>query len=155
MGLDMYLERRTYVKNWDHTPENKRIKITLEGDTKGIDVKKVSYIIEEAGYWRKANAIHGWIVDNLADGKDECQPIYLTQEKMQQLYDICVQLLSSKDESMVEKLLPPRQGFFFGSYQIDDWYWQDLQQTVDILRPALDDLRLNGGYAEYYYQASW
>ena len=27
----------------------------------------------EAGYWRKANHIHKWIVDNLQDGKDDCQ----------------------------------------------------------------------------------
>lgn len=155
MGLDMYLERRTYVKNWDHTPEDRKIKITLDGDTKGIDTEKISNIIEEAGYWRKANAIHGWIVDNLADGKDECQEIYCSKEKLRELYNLCQKLLESKDEDEAEKLLPPKKGFFFGSYEINEWYWQDLEETVKILEPVLEDMEDSGTYSEYYYQASW
>ena len=27
---------------------------------------------EEVGYWRKANAIHGWFVRNVQNGKDDC-----------------------------------------------------------------------------------
>ena len=30
MGLDMYLKREHYVKNWDHNPEEKRFDITVK-----------------------------------------------------------------------------------------------------------------------------
>jgi len=32
------------------------------------------------------------------------------------------------------ELLPPSEGFFFGSSDIDDYYWQDLEYTVEQLK---------------------
>ena len=31
-----------------------------------------SRIIEQVGYWRKANQIHNWFVENVQDGEDDC-----------------------------------------------------------------------------------
>ena len=31
----------------------------------------------QVGYWRKVNAIHNWFIENLTDGEDNCQPIYV------------------------------------------------------------------------------
>ena len=31
MGLDMYLEKRTYVKNWDHQTPEERHTVTVTG----------------------------------------------------------------------------------------------------------------------------
>jgi len=69
MGLDMYLIRKTYAKNWDH--REKRHKITkrnLGKELKHINPEKINYIEEEVGYWRKANAIHSWFVKNIQNG---------------------------------------------------------------------------------------
>lgn len=64
MGLDMYLYKRTYVENNDVE--------VLDTDThERKTYNKVSYIIQEAMYWRKANAIHQWFVKNIQDGKDD------------------------------------------------------------------------------------
>ena len=49
-------------------------------------------------------------------------------------------------------MLPPATGFFFGSTEIDDWYWQDLNETVDKLNDALDN---SVDDAMFEYQASW
>ena len=39
-----------------------------------------SYIVRtEAGYWRKANQIHGWFVNKCQDGVDDCQLTQLEQ----------------------------------------------------------------------------
>ena len=78
MGSDMYLSKRTYVGK----DERDGVKIT---GVAGIDPQKVAYIIEEAGYWRKANAIHGWFVDNVQDGMDDCKEYYVSREKLKEL----------------------------------------------------------------------
>ena len=38
MGLDMYLEKEYYVKNWEHTPESERVTITVTRDGKPLPI---------------------------------------------------------------------------------------------------------------------
>ena len=68
MGLDMYLNRKTYVRNWDFMQEKEKTKIIIKKDGKdisGIDTSKISHIIENVMTWRKANQIHNWFVKNI------------------------------------------------------------------------------------------
>jgi len=150
MGLDMYLDKRTYVKQWDHIDKTKQynVEVTRGGEPTNIDPKKVKYIIEEAGYWRKANAIHKWFVDNCQDGVDDCRDAYVERNNLQNLLDLCRIVII--DKSKAEQLLPATSGFFFGSTEYDEWYYNDIENTIKILEEALEDT--NG---EYYYHSSW
>ena len=150
MGLDMYLDKRTYVKQWDHIEEEKqyKVEVTRGGEPTNIDPKKVKYIIEEAGYWRKANAIHKWFVDNCQDGVDDCRDAYVGFKELQTLLDLCRIVII--DKSKAEQLLPSTSGFFFGNTEYDEWYYNDIQNTIDILEKALEDKD-----GEYYYSSSW
>jgi hypothetical protein len=150
MGLDMYLDKRTYVKQWDHIDETKqyKVEVTRGGEATNIDPKKVKYVIEEAGYWRKANAIHKWFVDNCQDGVDDCRDAYVERNNLQNLLDLCRIVII--DKSKAEQLLPATSGFFFGSTEYDEWYYNDIENTIKILEEALEDT--NG---EYYYHSSW
>ena len=150
MGLDMYLDKRTYVKQWDHIDEAKqyKVEVTRGGEPTNIDPKKVKYIIEEAGYWRKANAIHKWFVDNCQDGVDDCRDAYVGFNDLQALLDLCRIVII--DKSKAEQLLPSTSGFFFGNTEYDEWYYNDIQNTIDILEKALEDKD-----GEYYYSSSW
>ena len=150
MGLDMYLDKRTYVKQWDHIDETKqyKVEVTRGGEPTNIDPKKVKYIIEEAGYWRKANAIHKWFVDNCQDGVDDCRDAYVGFKELQTLLDLCRIVII--DKSKAEQLLPSTSGFFFGNTEYDEWYYNDIQNTIDILEKALEDKD-----GEYYYSSSW
>jgi hypothetical protein len=100
-------------------------------------------------YWRKANQIHAWFVEHVQDGEDECREHSVSKEQLQTLCDLCQQVLDTKNAS----LLPPRPGFFFGSTDIDDYYWQDLKYTIDQLKPLLEDPRFQGW--DFTYQSSW
>lgn len=158
MGLDMYLKRKKYVgANFEHRNVKGTIDISVNGNKLPIDFSKVSYIEEEFGYWRKANAIHKWFVDNVQDGVDDCKEYYVPQSKMEELLELCKKV---KDNPNLASWLLPRQvGFFFGSDEYDDLYFRDIDDTIEILESALEDFKntdksFDYGY-DYYYESSW
>jgi hypothetical protein len=174
MGLDMYLSRKVYI--WGDN--RKSLKIT--GLKSKIRPEKVEYIIEEAGVWRKANAIHQWFVDNVQEGNDDCKSYYVSKEDLEKLLDTVNQVLQAselvegeinagytfnekgekvdfkergkiiKDPSVAEELLPTTEGFFFGCTDYDEYYYQVLVDTKKILEEAL---KFDEG--DFEYQASW
>lgn len=157
MGLDMYLNKKTYIgANYDHNKITGKITLSNENGKFPINLKRVTYVIEEVGYWRKANAIHNWFVDNVQDGKDECQESYVETEQLQALLDICLKV--SADHSLAEELLPSQPGFFFGSVDYDEWYFDNINDTIEILTQVLKEAKEElekGFYPDFVYQASW
>ena len=151
MGLDMYLLRKISIVNYDNHKYN--INITLNGQPVNINPENISGITEDIGYWRKANAVHKWFVDNVQDGKDDCGSYYVSKEKLQQLLDACEDVL--EDHSKAKDLLPVSSGFFFGSYEYDDWYFDSLHQTVKICQEAIKLMEGDIKYSSFYYQSSW
>jgi len=145
MGLDMYLTKRVYVgANYEHNQVKGKIEISKNGKPVQVKLNNVSAIVEQVGYWRKANQIHNWFVQNVQDGEDNCAEYYVSIDQLKQLRETCITALVTKNAD----LLPPTEGFFFGSTEIDQFYWDDLKETVEILA----DLDEN---ADYYYNASW
>lgn len=119
--------------------------LTVFGIPKDAEISTINL---RAGYWRKANAIHKWFVDEIQDGVDECQKSYVSPEKLDELKNLCKQVLA--DPSLAETLLPTQSGFFFGSTDYNEWYFRDLEQTVEIIEKLPDP-----GKFDFYYQASW
>jgi hypothetical protein len=150
MGLDMYLSKKTYVKYWEHNGDNNyEVTVTKAGKPTNIDPKKVSYIVEEVGYWRKANQIHNWFVENVQNGIDECQESYVSREQLQSLLDICRIVKIDKDKA--PQLLSTQSGFFFGGTEYDEWYFNDIDNTIQIIEEALSDENAD----DFAYRASW
>lgn len=158
MGLDMYLECEIYIgAQYEHNEVELEINARVQGETVAIDVSKVSEIIEQAAYWRKANAIHNWFVQNVQNGVDECQRSWVRLEQLYELSTLCKAILAKHEnggqwEKMAGQYLPPVAGFFFGETDLDDWYLQDLKDTVRQLKPCIED---NRNKVSYYYRASW
>ena len=100
---------------------------------------------------RKANAIHAWFVENCQEGRDECQETWVGREQLQALVEVCKQVLSDKKKAA--ELLPSASGFFFGSTEYDEWYYQDVEYTVTRLEKVLADPALQK--CDFYYQSSW
>lgn len=161
MGLDMYLSARKYVGRNDYSDRqnvkvssdfNIMVDLAPEGLTKYSDFGGIS-VSYPVGYWRKANAIHGWFVNELAGGVDECQDIYVPREKLVELRDLCKSAVSQP--AMAGEILPPVQGFFFGGYEIDEYYIQDLSDTVKMIDHILSIVPEDNWEWEFVYRASW
>lgn len=108
-------------------------------------------IIDEVGYWRKANHIHNWFVEHVQDGEDDCKyHNEVTKEDLEELLDACNEVLCDPD--MAPQLLPTQCGFFFGSTEYDEWYMNDIRNTVDIITKVLETTDFN---SEMLYYRSW
>lgn len=154
MGLDMYVTAKRYL--WDFGDSNDKDIADAIGklfpEIKGSRVKQVEV---EAMYWRKANAIHKWFVDNVQDGIDECQESFIAPEKLYELRDTCKKVLEDRD--LAPTLLPAKSGFFFGGTDYDEGYFDDVECTLD----WLNDLLVKNAFSDdhkqwsFYYRASW
>lgn len=148
MGLDMYLNARSSVNAYDDTAQMELEKVPFIAAT-GMRVTGITY---RAMYWRKANAIHKWFVDNVQDGVDNCDSYVVEKEHLQALRDTCQQVLDNKEKA--GELLPPSAGFFFGTTEITDYYFDDLRDTVEGLDKALE-LVQRDRWTTFTYQSSW
>ena len=161
MGLDMHLSKKTYVQNWDHhTPEERHEVIVKKGGklVETIKAHRVKYIEEEVAYWRKANHIHKWFVDNVQSGDDNCNQHYVEIDDLINLLDLCKKV--KEDPSKGDELLPTTEGFFFGSTDYDEYYMRDIEYTIEILEEILSEKVKDKNGREYYsgdyfYSSSW
>jgi len=145
MGLDMYLRREIHLTN-----------------SEGLDLPFVSTLEPEEEswarhfltanqlvmYWRKANHIHAWFVDNVMDGEDKCRVYDIDLDMLKDLARTCKRALETQDPDH----LPTRAGFFFGSTEIDDWYWDVVRDTHAKLTKLIAEHKKN---YTYQYIPSW
>ena len=161
MGLDMYLKVREY--NVQHNLKESDNYNTIMQTVSIKGMKEVPIIVSTEYtviYWRKANQVHGWFVDKLADGVDECQRISVSRDNLVKLLDTCSVLLDTRSTELAKELLPPTSGFFFqsggGAAQLDEGYWLDLQHTHEELSKLLEQITEENKWDyNLEYQASW
>lgn len=188
MGLDMYISAERYVSGYDHNSEERQKQYRVILEASGLeDVASNSTpslrVSVTVAYWRKANAIHRWFVENVQNGEDDCGRYYVPRETLQELRDLCQKMLDTADvaggqpvvngfrsvgggplEPNIEEgraalngeelaeILPTQSGFFFGSTDYDQWYLQDIEDTVRQIDQVLSNLP-DG--VPLYYSSSW
>lgn len=158
MGLDMYLTAERYCSRYFEAEERERLISAIDADRPPMrDGSGVSVSFDVA-YWRKANAIHQWFVDNVQGGEDDCRDYRVSVEALRELRDLCRGLLVKRDPELAAEELPTQQGFFFGSTEYGDDYWADLADTDDQLTALLDWLAADEKHSrawDFSYRASW
>ena len=93
---------------------------------------------EEVAYWRKANQIRQWFVKNTGYPENaNCTLHTLTEEQLRHLLADCKKVL--EDHSLAPQILPTSSGYFFGGTAYDEWYFDDLEETVSKLESVLKD----------------
>src|SRR5690606_24667712 len=107
-----------------------------------LKVQPVQHILR-LGYWRKHPDLHGYIVQNFANGEDRCQQISLEIDDIRQIINAI-----RNDE------LPFTEGFFFGESENDD---EQKNNTIVVFENALKWVQTDDGrtWRSVYYQASW
>lgn len=83
--------------------------------------------------------------------KDDCEEYWVSRDNLRLLIDTCEKVLANN--SLASELLPPQEGFFFGTTDIDEYYLEDLKYTVDTLTKLLESL--DPKQWDFFYQSSW
>lgn len=154
MGLDMYLSAEKFVSGYDHNKDEKFAKILDIMSVVREDVENFATVSITVGYWRKANAVHNWFVQNVQGGVDECQRSYVSPSKLMELRNdakAALDKMNEGDSNGAAEILTPTAGFFFGSTSADEWYKRDLEHTIKVIDKCVQKFH---GY-DIYYQASW
>jgi hypothetical protein len=160
MGLDMYLDRVTMF--YDTSNEDARDAAVMPVNVKNDRVKSIT---ESMIYWRKANHIHRWFVNNVQNGEDNCGTYLVNRDDISSLLAAVTVALDAKDKSpslgaeRALTLLPPASGFLFGSTDLDERYWSVLDRTKKELEDLLAEMDLTDPkgnfYQHYTYSSSW
>ncbi|MBV7508449.1 hypothetical protein KW850_24850 [Bacillus sp. sid0103] len=167
MGLDMYLFSLPKITGMSydeivkasaemgkHKAEQDEIYEKLKPHIKHFKEYDSSWssIYEEVAYWRKANQIHNWFVENLHNGEDEpCFSQEVTKENLQDLNNLCLQVLQQKEPPI--NFLPTRPGCFFGNLSYDSYYYREIEETQELLAALIKNFNFETHYL--LYQCSW
>lgn len=139
MGLDMFLKASRYLSSYNDTDKLTAERISLnfpELDFFRESEEQPSMTVSvEVGYWRKANAIHHWFVQNVQNGTDDCRTYHVSVSQLETLRDSCKEVL--ENNGLASEILPRASGFFFGSQEYDEWYFMQLEETIRIIDRAL------------------
>lgn len=191
MGLDMTLEKYPKVAG---VPLEALIRIDIDELNADIKHAFAPYIklrgtsfqwetfSEEVMYWRKANAIHKFFVDNVQNGEDDCGYYKVSLDVIKQLYNLCLEThkvitnspkktisvhvgwnksadiyedvsVYDVDEYVMEELLPTTSGFFFGSTDYGEWYLENLTNTIEICEKIINEFDFDK--YDLVYTSSW
>ena len=169
MGLDMYLRKHSSVQDFWLAMSEGDPKVTLT-DLPFIDEKKIIAIVEEAAYWRKVNSVHRWFVDNVQGGTDDCGSYNVEVAELMELSKLCMLVHghyldnknnhgvpNKKTQAFAAETLPHAQGFFFGSDKYDKYYFSDIEKTVQMLIPIIEEQlnKDNKMHQWFKYSSSW
>jgi len=178
----MYLYREKYLSKEDNKLEITNVKTGKKEEYKTSDRGYGIEIKDTIAYWRKANQIHKWFVDNVQDGEDDCGYHYVAREQLEELLKLCKQVKANsklvdgkvangysfvngeqvynyedgqviKDPSVAKELLPTQNGFFFGGTDYDKYYLDDINLTIEQLEEILNNKDNDG--VDFYYSSSW
>ena len=115
MGLDMflYIRKNEYCSKY-YKDEGFDLKLELPKDVSRFFPNLTNLTISrttdyKVGYWREANAIHSWFLENCAakdpfdNPIDDCRPIEIPLEKLEELSDE-YSTFTMKDEEVKGKV---------------------------------------------------
>lgn len=162
MGLDMYLDREIRGLECTGVDEiQERIDTITQG--KGAPVEIVAR--QEMAYWRKFNALHAYISRRWGGDEDNCVPIKLDTENLQEILDTLRKAKGTAhlkngvitNRKAVEEILPTEDGFFWGNTEYAEEYLKQVEYAIeDFERILAEDKALresNIDEIEYYYTA--
>lgn len=176
MGLDMYLTAEVYVGAKYHKVKQEALEVSNNfmpfgkgedfTDCKVFPTHNISNITYDIGYWRKANWIHKWFVDNVQGGKDDCERYIVGEADLEKLETVCKEIRDAylgklKKEELIKLImdkLPTQSGFFFGGTVIETD--EDLEYYMETITDTLVAIDLAKKYSKdynaiIYYQSSW
>ena len=145
MGLDMTFYKAKRSKDNETKERFEEIRKALATEyLKSIDERNSKLINEledeeekinpwnEVAYFRKVNFLIPFF-----GYEENCSNIEIDKYQVEDLIEACKEVLANHDKASF--LLPTQAGFFFGSTDYDDWYFDDVQNVKEKFEEILAD----------------
>lgn len=159
----MYLHKKNYVGN-KYRGKDQIVRVVVPKNQKGVTFpikkggiisKRISEIVEEVAYWRKANAIHKWFIDNCGEGEDrnDGAGMYVSKEQLEQLRDVCAEVL----KVAIVKKGKITDGYSFKDgvktpILVDGKFIENAEEVAELLPTESGFFFGNTEYNEYYLE---
>ena len=158
MGLDIFFFK-TKRNEWDNIQDELSAFDSLPEDEQDeVENPYRTFEPQEVGYFRKVNFLMSFF-----KYKENCSYKETTREQLQALRDACkeivkmkpvryeitrydyggteqVKVYSDADQKRCAELLPTQSGFFFGSTDYDQWYFNEVKDVFVWVDGVLSDL---------------
>ena len=145
MGLDITFYKAKRSKDNETKERLEEIRKALDAEyIKSIDERNSKLINEledekekinpwkEVAYFRKVNFLIPFF-----GYEENCSNIEIDKYQVEDLIEACKEVLASHDKASF--LLPTQAGFFFGSTDYDDWYFDDVESVKTTFESILED----------------
>ena len=145
MGLDITFYKAKRLKDNETKERLEEIRKELATEyLKSIDERNSKLINEledekekinpwnEVAYFRKVNFLIPFF-----GYEENCSNIEIDKYQVEDLIEACKEVLANHDKASF--LLPTQEGFFFGSTDYDDWYFDDVQNVKEKFEEILAD----------------
>ncbi|MBS9783637.1 MAG: hypothetical protein KGV46_03695 [Pasteurella sp.] len=83
-----------------------------------------------------------WVHNNVGEF-DNCQRIVVEKQHIEKLLSDTQIVLNKKTQKIAEEYLPCTVGFFFGSQDYDDYYYQDVEEVRDFCKKTLAEFNFD------------
>ena len=144
MGLDIFFHKRTYNQ---HNP-NEPISIDEDGEKHYEEMPEIAY-------FRKVNFLMSFFdyyekCEDEGNMEGDCCYVPISEDEISALIDACSETIKRRKE--IEKAvkegididdlpLQPESGFFFGSTDYDEWFFEDVKEVKKKFKAILSDLK--------------
>lgn len=116
----------------------------------GLDQNIYDSKKQELAYFRKVNQLRGYMVNVLGMAADaDCEYFKITRADLEDILDRAERIKSNP--KLAEELLPTEPGFFFGSYDYDEYYLEENDLIISDLRTILK----NHPRSKVFYYYDW
>lgn len=130
MGLDIYFykAKRSKLKLQDNNVEYINSNTFFAAHNLDTD------IFNEVAYFRKVNFLLPFF-----DYIDNCSYREVKRDELERLFVNCTNILEKRNDKASMTLLPTQSGFFFGSMDYDEYYYQDVENVRNRIVDILDN----------------
>ncbi|MDT2914439.1 hypothetical protein [Lactococcus lactis] len=137
MGLDQYFEIQK--KRSEKELEEEIRRIFIDEQPSDQEIENMLYFTSELAYFRKFNALQNYFEKKF--NLDNCEKVIMEDYIYEDLLDRTTKVLNAHQqktqteaEEIAIKLLPNTEGFFYGSQEYDEYYYEDVEKLIDDLQ---------------------
>ena len=120
---------------------------------------------DEIAYFRKVNFLQGYFENKYPDKNLNCEYVRIQKEDVEDIIERCNNILEhvtfSEDKSLegviwspkaveiAKKEMPIKEGFFYGSYEYDSWFFDDVKEVKEVFEKILKETDFDEDTIEY------